>query len=217
MKKNILTISFVLIVFFSIWTIFSKNENRAKDTQSTINSFYMDKPDNWQSQTASAVYDNVSNFELSDNEIGELMKAHNGAIPLAIYTKYKIEEHEGTIPTIQINLISNKSNDFTEFKQSFIQSFKEFEDYFDNLEYIDQPQEIEISGIKSVYIKTKFDMPLKDGQVINVRSWTYGIPKGSYFYQINFSDAFEKDDNSDLYENLIKSIKITALPSDSYN
>jgi hypothetical protein len=205
----------LLILFVSISILLSGCANQEEKEQNAKNSFYMDKPGNWYSQTDSMIYDNLSKFELSNAELDEMLKTHKGSVPLVIYTKYKPDEHAGMIPTIQVNLRSATTNDFKQFKATLIQSAKQFKNILNNFEYIDEPQEIDIAGIKSIYFKSKFDMPLKNGEAIKVRSWTYAIPKDSYFYQINFSDAFEEDDNSELFNRLIQSIKINDFPSNA--
>lgn len=202
MKKIILSIAILILAYGCT--------NQVEKGQNAKSSFYIDKPENWYSQSDETIYDNLSKFEFSDAELNKILKTHGGSVPLLIYTKYKPEDYEGIIPTIQINLRPNQTDNFAEFKESIIQSAKQLKNIFNNFEYIDEPHEIEIAGIKSIYFKSKFDLQLQNGEITNVRSWNYAIPTDDYFYQVNFSDAFEKDDSSEIYEELIKSIKFVS-------
>lgn len=46
------------------------------------------------------------------------------------------------------------------------------------------------------------------GGVMKVRSRTYAIPYGSYFFQLNFTDGQIKEDNSELFDKLIQTVTI---------
>jgi len=78
----------------------------------------------------------------------------------------------------------------------------------DKFELIKEMEECEIDGKKGVYFISSFEMKLGENETEKIRSWTYAIPTGNYFYQINFSDLLKKDDCSSIYTKLIKEIKL---------
>ena len=112
------------------------------------------------------------------------------------------------IPTIQVNARENPTKDFESFKKMITESTKTIGYAFQNFTFIDEPQEKEINGEKAIYFKTKYNMTINNGERITVRSWTYAIPKGNFFYQVNFSDEMDKDDCSKIYEEVIQTIKL---------
>lgn len=200
MKKTL-----ILLVAILLFTTSCVNKEKENDY---LNSFYIDEPEGWITVAKSEIYDNLSNFEFTDDQLKKLMKNNNNSLLVVAYSKYKQEEYAGIIPTVQITLMPNNTNSFESFQKNILESTKTLKNYFGNFEYIDKPAVAEIDGIKSIYFKTKFDLVLEDGEVVNVRSWNYAVPYKSFFYQINFSDTFDQDDNSELFNKLIKSIKI---------
>ena len=50
-------------------------------------------------------------------------------------------------------------------------------------------------------------MPFSETESYTIRSWSYAIPSGKHFYQINFSDT-ESEDSEEIYSKLINEIKL---------
>ncbi len=171
--------------------------------------FAMQEPKNWILSSKVAINDNLTKFELDDAVLAKLLKDSNGTILLAAYRKYDpVLKEVGLIPTIQIHIRSKSPSTFKEFEKQLIQSAEGFKNVFDQYEAIGEPQEVKISGIQSLLIVGKFIMKMKDGQIFKVRSRTYAIPLGTYFFQLNFSDGYEEEDCSLEFDNLVKTIKI---------
>ena len=78
-----------------------------------------------------------------------------------------------------------------------------------NYVYIQEPVEVKVDGVQSVYFLSIFDLKIDSVTTHSIKSWTYNIPKGDRFYQINFSDMESEANPSDsLFEKMVRSIKV---------
>jgi len=167
--------------------------------------FSIEEPHNWVIATNDEVVKNLKK-EVEDN-LSEFLKSNKASISVVNFYKYKTNEHPGLIPTIKVLLCQNPSKYPTDFKAMISRSSKSFEKIFPDFEYIKAPSEILISNIKSVYFIAKYSMKTRNG-IIKVRSRTYAVPYGKFFYQINFIDGQLEDDCSAEFDELVKTIKI---------
>ena len=176
----------------------------AQSTDDGIIEIKVPLPAEWKNRSDLDIGENLFKFDIEENDIEQLLAQHNSNIPVAVYMKYNPEEYAGIIPTIQVNLRPNNTPNFEIFKEMMQQSMSQMGDFLTNFEVLTPIQDIAIDGIKGIMFLAKFD--LSNGvDVWAIRSWTYAIPVGDYFYQINFSDT--ADENcEDLYENLLKDI-----------
>jgi hypothetical protein len=207
MKKISFTI---LISFISLLTGCSSETNNKFEENNKIDGFSIPLPNNWVDKSQLDIKDNLSSFDFNDDEITKILKSHNGSIPIVIYMKYDPDTAVAgvPIPTIQVNLRPNNSRDFNDFKKVMQNSILEFNDYFSNFKLIEPLGEVEIDGIKGVRFIFEFELPIQQGEIWKIRSWTYGFPSGKYFYQINFSDM-EDENCEDLYNELINQVKFS--------
>lgn len=171
--------------------------------------FTMDKPTDWIEGKTNQILKNLNKYEIDDALDKEFKKTRDNTIPLAIFYKYDPKKYAGLIPTIQVNIRPYLFEDFGSFFKTLTEQAYSFEELFEGFSFEVEPTEVEISGIKSFYFVMKFDMQPQKGQKIKVRSRTYAIPYGKYFFQINFTDSQDpKEDNSTLFDKLIKTVKI---------
>lgn len=170
--------------------------------------FSFQKPTDWIEASNDEIFKNLDKLEMTEEDLTKFISDHKGSIMLVSYYKYNPRNHAGLIPTVQINVRVNATRNFEEFNQLMNQSAESFKDYFENFEFIEKPHVIDIDGRKSVYFVSKFTMPIQNGGVMKVKSYTYAIPYGSYFFQINFTDGQDKEDCTNLFSELLKSIKI---------
>lgn len=170
--------------------------------------FSMREPENWLVAGNEELKKNLENFDISDEKLEGMLKTAQGTLLLTAYYKYDTEVKEGLIPKIQIDIRPNKTKDFLHFKTSLTKSAENFKKYFEDFEFIQEPKEIVVSGIKSVFFICKFTMKLQDGQQLKVRARVYSIPYKNYFFQVNFTDGQVEEDNSKLFDELVKTIKI---------
>ena len=162
-------------------------------------------PKEWKNRSDVDISKNLFKFDMEENDIEDLLVQHNSSIPIATYMKYNPEEYAGIIPTIQVNLRPNNTPNFDIFKEMMQNSMSQMGDFFTNFEVLRPIQDTTIDGKKGIMFLAKFD--LSNGvDVWRIRSWTYAIPVGDYFYQINFSDTADED-CEELYGDLLKDIR----------
>lgn len=75
-----------------------------------------------------------------------------------------------------------------------------------NFKIIQNLDDVTIDGKKGIRFISSFDLAIENDKIETVRSWTYAIPVGKYFYQINYSDI-QGEDCSSIYETVTNSIK----------
>lgn len=166
-------------------------------------------PENWINNSSIDLKENLFQYDLSEDEIIEVLKTAKGGTPVAVFMKYDPAEFSGgPIPTIQVNLMPNSSSDFDGFREIIVNGAEKMKGYFTNFEVITPIQEVEIDGIKGFMFISQFDMANEINEKWTIRSWLYAFPSGEYFYQINFSDT-EDEDSKDVYDDLVKRIKFT--------
>jgi len=162
--------------------------NQLHSQQSGIPSLDIVMPDSWFDNSNLDVLENLEKFEMEETQLKKLVNSNRGSLPIHIYMKYERSKHPGIIPTVQINLRQNPNRDFDFFKKSMEQSMLQMGGMLNNFSVIKEFHEIEIDSHKGIHFLASFDMKLPDGSTEKIRSWTYAIPVGNYFYQINFSD-----------------------------
>jgi len=204
LKINMKKITFLLISFVGLYNLYSQNQITNPQF-----AFKIDEPIHWIEGTNKELFDNIKKFELTEEERVKILTDHNGSINISTYFEFDPKSHAGLIPTFQVNVRLNDTRNFEQFKAAMARSANSMESYFKDFKYIDEPQTVEISGIKSFMFSAKFTMTQKNGNVLKARSKTYAIPFGKYFFQINFTDGQDKkDDRSKLFKKMIQSMRI---------
>lgn len=172
-------------------------------------SFHISKPLGWFDESGSVVKENTKKLKLSDNQLQGLTDTYTGMAPICVYTKYNPEKQDGMLPTIEVNFALNAYKNFETFKVGIERSAFEVKKSLKNYVYIQEPTEVKIDGVQSVYFLSTFDVKVDSVTTHSIKSWTYTIPKGGRFYQINFSDmAGEPEPSDSLFEKLAHSIRV---------
>lgn len=195
-------------IIISVLLLFLFHSCGAQSTQKKIDGFKMPIPTDWLDKSDLDIKKNISSFDFDDEEIDQLLENNNNSIPVAIYMKYDQSEYNGPIPTIQVNLRPNHSQNFSEFKSMMTQGVAHMEEFLTNFKLLTPMKETTVDGVKGLMFLAQFE--LSNGvDTWTIRSWTYAFPSDDYFYQINFSDT--KDENSEkIYEEVLKKIKFRA-------
>ena len=195
--------TFTITIILSI--LFLSCNSQSEKTK--IDGFDIPKPKNWIDQSELSLKDNLSKYDLSDEEISELLKNNKESVPVVIYTKYDPSKFSGPIPTIQVLLRPNNSKNINSFKKMMQLSLDQIADAFSNFQILSPLEIIEIDGFEALKFISQFDMPFSETESYTIRSWSYAIPFGKHFYQINFSDT-ESEDSEEIYSKLINEIKL---------
>lgn len=197
------------LIFSLTFLLFSSPGVLGQTTFENIHyGFAMAQPENWMQAGNQELLRNIEKLKLNEEELKKLISDHNGSLLLTSFYKYNPQTHAGLIPTIQVNVRANATRNFSEFTNLITQSANSFKQYFSDFTFDTSPKVVEIGGVKSVYFVGKFTMQTQAGESIKVRSRTYAIPNGSFFFQLNFTDGQVLEDNSQLFDALAKSVRI---------
>lgn len=170
--------------------------------------FSIVKPKDWILGSNKALMNNLQKMKVDEKILAELIKTNQGSLLLASFYKYDMKTHAGLIPTIQINVRNNPTKTFEQFNIAMKQSSSSFKNYFNDFEFIKEPNVIDINGNKAVYFIGKYTLKNQHNEPMKVRSRTYAIPYGAYFFQVNFTDEQGVEDDTKLFDFLLNSIKI---------
>ena len=202
-----LNFALILVLFFTVLNgCVSQNEEESKLENDKIEGFSIPLPEDWIDRSDLNIKDNLSKFEMEEEQLSKMIKSHNGSIPIAIYVKYDPSTHGGVIPTIQVNLRPNGTKSMKSFKAEMEKSIIAMSNYMSKFKIIQELEEVVVDGVKGLRFISQFDMMGTTGEDMTIRSWSYAIPVGNYFYQINFSDT-ETDNCAILYNQLISEVK----------
>ncbi|MGV3459206.1 MAG: hypothetical protein ACO1N9_02000 [Flavobacterium sp.] len=197
--RKLLTCAMVLYAFVC---------NAQVKYESKIHGFSMDEPEGWIVANNQDVLDNLEKLELDDAKIVKILEDRKGSLHLVSFYKYDPQTHPGLIPAIQINLREKRNKDWKIFRDNLVKSAREMGKLLDDYEFIEEPKDVKIDGIKCIYFRTKFTMKTDNGQQYRVRNRMYIIPKKDYYFQINFTDGLMSEDCAVEFDKLVKSIKI---------
>lgn len=199
MKKVLLNLIFLLIVFNS----YCQEKLDIKRI-----GFSIDIPKNWTTIPNDEILKNLNNFEFTDEQMDHLFKTNNSTVNLATFVKYDPKTHAGIIPTIKIRTRESKVTNLQDFLKQIQNSNEELKKTLDDFKFIDNPTLVELSRKKVVKFSVQFHLK-KDGHIFTICSRSYYIPKNGYYISLNFIEEIGKEDNSLLFENLIKTISLT--------
>ncbi len=194
-----------MIKAMSLWLLVAPISNNRPDGHPSLT---LEKPAGWIDNSNLDVIANLEKYDLQETELKDLINSYQGSLTTHIYMKYDPASYPGIIPTVQVNLRPNPNQEFNTFKTAIQHSMTAMANLLANFQVIQSLQELEIGGRKGVYFLASFDMKLPNGQIEKIRSWTYAIPVGNYFYQLNFSDLSDKDDCASTYARLVETIRI---------
>jgi len=199
MKKILLNLMFLLLFFNS----YCQEKLDIKRIW-----FSIDIPKNWTTIQNDEILKNLNNFEFTDEQINHLFKSNNSSVNLATFVKYNPKTYAGIIPTIKIRTRESEVANLQDFLKQIQNSNEELKKTLDDFKFIDNPTLIELSRKKVVKFSVQFHLK-KDDHIFTISSRSYYIPKDGYYISLNFIEEIGKEDNSILFENLIKTISLT--------
>ena len=145
-------------------------------------------------------------IKLDTETLNKLLEQNKGTIQVVTFYKYPIETTPGIIPTIKVNLRKNNSKTFDEFKKVIEESFSGIKNVFPDFKYLSNPFKTKLSGLDCIKAVCAYTLKTKNGEE-KVTITVYAVPIKNQFYQITFMDS-EKEDNTELYNELAKTIEI---------
>jgi hypothetical protein len=169
--------------------------------------FNIEQPEKWiVAKNGESVENIKKQIKLDTETLNKLLEQNKGTIQVVTFYKYPIETAPGIIPTIKVNLRKNTSKSFDEFKKVIEESFSGIKNVFPDFKYLSNPVKTKISGLDCVKAVCAYTLKAKNGEE-KVIITVYAVPIKNQFYQITFMDS-EKEDNSELYNELAKTIEI---------
>jgi hypothetical protein len=200
MRKNLQAI---LLIFISATFLLGQKTFESKKFD-----FSMQEPKDWIIIEKSELIKNLEKLDFTEAELEQLIKNSKGSIPIIVYVKYDHTKKAGLIPKIQIDVRANNTKNFPQFKAALTQFTQSLKEVFEGFEFIQEPKEIEVSGIKSVMFIGRFAIKTQKGEELKVRSRVLAVPYKNYFFQVNLIDGQIEEDNAELFDKIIKTIKI---------
>lgn len=174
--------------------------------------FSMARPDGWYQVEKRVLDDSVSQLNVSTATRQKLKKDDGDSQLLFLFTRWVPDSKRGVNPKIEARLIPTglgRTLSFEEFQPAITNSFKSFSTSNITYTFLQEPTAIDLSGSKGVYEITKFTIRTNARTEYTIRSRTLAIPYKTYYFQISFVDEYGGDDCSPVFDELVKSIKIS--------
>ncbi len=204
MLNSFLSLVFILLCVGNVW---------AQDLIPTNPfGFVMNQPEQWFSIGKEEITASLKRIELSDGSLDRYLEQNQGKQLLFGYVRYKQDSFTGINPKIEarvIKIMAATPVTFRAFKPAAEAALRAIAKEFSEQKYIVEPSEIQVGDIASVYHISEFSIKMQSGAKHRVRSRTYIIPRGTYFFQISFVDEPGVNDFSAEFDRLVNSIKIT--------
>jgi len=195
---------------FTVLTILSTNVSLAQtDYQNDLVKLKMQSPTNWKYAGTDESKKNLKEIKFTDEQLKVISSSNNGIISQISYYKYNQDSVTGFIPTVKITVRLNPAKTFDEFKTIMINSANRLKLTLSDFEYLDQVKTVKLSDHNSIYYSCRYSITPASSEKFNVRTISYNIPRGRYFVSITFMDNDSTEDCSNLFNGIIKTIKIT--------
>lgn len=169
--------------------------------------FAVTKPAHWQVVSAEGYAENLGRVKLEDEEFQEKMQKY-AQVPFIAFMKYP-EPYDDVNPSFKVNikpLGQFLGKDSKEIINTLLPTFKQA---FRDFQIIEGPMDVNISGIKSAYVRIHYTMAIPDGRTFPTCSELWIIPRGNSFFMIGIGrrqDA-SAEDLEDIKQ-IVSSIKI---------
>jgi len=204
MKINIKKIlPIIVLIIISTTLLFGQKNFENKNF-----GFSIQEPKDWIVAANKELIKNFEKLDFTDENLVKIFQNEKQFIFLTAFIKYDVNEHAGLIPKIQVSVLPQNTKDFQQFKVAITKTANNLKNFIEGYELIQEPKEIEISGIKSVYFLGKLTVKTQKGMELKSRNRILAIPYKNYFFQISFVDEEIGENSSELFDALVKTIKI---------
>jgi len=171
--------------------------------------FSMEQPANWETMQQGEALANVrEKLAMDPMLINKLIQDNKGTVEVVTFMKYPVNQYEGVIPTIKVNLRSLTQMPTYRFKESIADSFRALKTTFPDFKFIKEPEAIEVDGFYAVHAVCSYSFKTRKGSE-KVKVWVYAIQRKNNFVQVTFMDG-EKEDNSETYTRLVNTMRLTS-------
>lgn len=177
------------IIFGFVFLLFMGGVGANAQEQNTFTypklGFTVTKPSHWQVASAEDYFKNLEKVTLEDAEFLEKAKKY-AKVPLVAFMKYP-EPYADINPSFMIHFKYRES--LPGFagkgpKEIINVSLLTFKQVLKDFKIIEGPMDVDISGIKSAYVKYQYTLTVSDGRGFPNCSEMWIVPRGNYFYLI---------------------------------
>lgn len=188
-------------IFFFVIFLLTVNYTFSQDS-----SFYLKFPENWIEFQRNDILKSIKNkYELPDKTKEQILAKSNSTQSYG----YAAPNKPGTLyrPNIQVLLLKNQTQNFTQFKTGIEKSLDGFRTKISDLKIIDSFKTVSIDNLQAVYAKFTGFIPTKSGVNAQLISGIYAIPVGKFFYQLTLNDSGDYDCDAE-YKKVIETLKL---------
>ena len=167
------------------------------------------KPKKWIYWKKQKIRHNIGQVKFSREDMAEILANNDKSIHVATFAKYHKGSWKKLKPLVYIAARPNITDDFDIFFQWVKKSVDLLRTKFIAFKYLDGPRKITLkSGKEAVYVNTETKLKTNWGKVVHSKSIMIAVPMDGYLLQLNFTDGFEKEDCSEIFETMINSMEI---------
>jgi hypothetical protein len=172
--------------------------------------FSLEEPKNWHKSGEQLFLENAKKYDWNDGQWQKIKQSHKGSVNVVAYHKYKADAYNGIIPTINLTISNNVTKTPEQFKQLIVSSHAQYKAMLDNFKLTSPLRDITIDGRKALICTSNYTINSPNGPVKLALKNLY-IAKGSTYYVLNFIEEDGKEDNSAVFDKLIKTVKLTDV------
>jgi hypothetical protein len=172
--------------------------------------FSVEIPKGWIKTENNEVYKNIDRFELTDLQLSEMLKELNAAKQFIALYKYDPHAYRGIIPTVNISIKSTQRKTFDSFKLYVDKSSEKIKEVLKNV-VMGSPTVVEVNGTKAWHTACTYDFKDPTGTEVKLSSEMLYFYRGSYYITVNFIEEIGKEDNSAVFDAVLKTIVLTDV------
>lgn len=210
-NKNIFSLSslvLLLAITFGASVAADKNQLSNEFVQMPNLGVKFKKPNGWLNPNEKAMIDNLKKIDANIENIPKILATHKGTVQLYIFHKEDPAKYPGIIPTINVLVRYNPSNDFATFMKFIKKSSDSASAVLHNWSVKKPLSEETISGKKVVSFSADFNLTTADGNTHSIRNITYSIPFAESFIQVSMSES-NPPKNEKLFLKFINAFEFT--------
>ncbi|KGO86488.1 hypothetical protein Q765_11500 [Flavobacterium rivuli WB 3.3-2 = DSM 21788] len=200
------TTYFLVLLFLAATTVFAQEHLELKSL-----GFAMDAPKGWFKSQDGEVIKNIDNDKFSKDQMEAFLKSLNGASKFVGFYKYDPQVVQGFSPTINVALRPAKVKSFDDFKFYILHSSEKIKEVMKTYTAT-EPEIMNVDNTKVWVLTATYDIDLNEKEHIKMHNKIVYIYRGEYYISLFFVEQVNKEDNSVLFNEVIKSIKLTAVP-----
>jgi hypothetical protein len=174
--------------------------------------FAMDAPAGWFKSQDEELVGNIEKFDLNNAQQDNMLKSLDAATKFIAYHKYDPKKTRGIIPTINVSIRATNLKSFDKFKLYINKEGEELSKVLENFTTT-PPEVVVVNGTKIWFTTATYNLKINASDTVKLYTRMLYIYKSSYYISVNFIEEVGKEDNTALFDEVQKSIKVTGLPA----